>query len=290
MIWPSYFLKKFVILRLMQQKSIRYGNSTVGYLIGGQGRIPLLCFHGYGEDGGHFSFLEKYLGHQYRIIAPDLPFHGHTGWRVPEPLTEEGLWAITENILRENDCFPGGDNKISMLGFSLGGRMLLSMYGLRPALIGRVVLLAPDGLKVNFWYWFATQTIAGNRLFYITMKHPAWFFGLLRFFRLLGWVNPSVFKFVKYYIDNAPHRELLYRRWTVLRKIKPNLKQIKQQVSHYHTPFRILYGKHDRIILPSVGRRFCRSMEPDCRLSIIASGHQVLHEKHIKDILENFSG
>jgi hypothetical protein len=45
-----------------------------------------------------------------------------------------------------------------------------------PEQIEKLVLLAPDGLKVNFWYWLATQTWLGKNSFCFTMKHPGWFF------------------------------------------------------------------------------------------------------------------
>jgi pimeloyl-ACP methyl ester carboxylesterase len=45
-----------------------------------------------------------------------------------------------------------------LMGFSLDGRIALSVLELMPAGVSRLVLLAPDGLKINFWYWLSTQT------------------------------------------------------------------------------------------------------------------------------------
>jgi pimeloyl-ACP methyl ester carboxylesterase len=47
----------------------------------------------------------------------------------------------------------------------------------------------------------------------------------------------------------------------------------------------LVYGKHDRIILSSVGEKFRKGIEGQCRVTIIPSGHQVLHEKHAEDIV-----
>jgi pimeloyl-ACP methyl ester carboxylesterase len=171
------------------------------------------------------------------------------------------------------------------MGFSLGGRMALSLFQLIPDKIEKIILLAPDGLKVNFWYWLATQTKAGNRFFGFTMKKPGWFFGFLKVLSKLKLVNASIFKFVNYYIGDQEVRRLLYSRWTTLRKIRPNVKKIKLLIKENKTPVRLIYGKHDRIILPSVGEKFRKEIEDYCTLSIIHSGHQVLHEKHIEEIL-----
>jgi hypothetical protein len=154
-----------------------------------------------------------------------------------------------------------------------------------PSQIERLVLLAPDGLKVNFWYWLSTQTWAGNRVFSFTMKHPEWFFGFLKLLNKLKLVNASIFKFVNYYIGDKEVRRLLYARWTTLRKIKPNLKQIKSSIRGNKTKIRLIYGKHDRIILSSVGEKFKKGIEETCTIAVIHSGHQVLHEKHVQEIL-----
>jgi hypothetical protein len=154
-----------------------------------------------------------------------------------------------------------------------------------PSQIERLVLLAPDGLKVNFWYWLSTQTWIGNKLFVFTMNHPGWFFGLLKLLNKLKLVNASIFKFVNYYIGDMEARKQLYARWVSLRKIKPDLKQIKSFVHSNKTPVRLIYGKHDRIILSSVGEKFRKGIEEHCTISVIHSGHQVLHEKHVQEIL-----
>ncbi|MEO7984460.1 MAG: alpha/beta hydrolase, partial [Bacteroidota bacterium] len=161
----------------------------------------------------------------------------------------------------------------------------LSFFEAVPDKIEKVILLAPDGLKVNAWYWLATQTFPGNKFFGFTMKHPGWFFGFLKLLNKLKLVNPSIFKFVSYYIGDATVRDLLYKRWTGLRKLKPRITRIKKYILETKTPFRLIYGKHDRIIRAATGENFKKGIEAYCRVTVIQSGHQVLHEKHIEEIL-----
>ena len=247
----------------------------------GQGPEAVVCFHGYGESSRSFAFLDKHAGNQYSFYTIDLPYHGDTVWNE-SAFSESDLLEIIDRICPST--------RFTVLGFSLGGRVGLSLFETRPANINRVVLLAPDGLKVNFWYWLATQTMAGKSLFRFTMKNPGWFFGLLRLFNFFGIVNASVFKFVRYYIGDPPLRELLYHRWISLRKLRPDLNQVKRLATEFKTPFTLVYGKHDRIILPVVGRRFRKGIEAYCEVTEIASGHQVLHEKHVRDILHALQG
>ena len=268
----------------MRHFLLPYRNSLVSVYQYGNGARKVLCFHGYGEEATGFSFLEKHAGEAFSFYAIDLPFHGKTNWK-------EDLEFTSNDLLKIIDIIPGlpANDKMILMGFSLGGRMVLSLYQSNPSRFDRIILMAPDGLKVNFWYWLATQTWLGNKLFRFTMKYPAWFFVLLKTFNRLRLVNASVFKFVKYYIDNKDVRWLLYARWTSLRKIKPDLPSIKSQVRRYSTAVRLLYGKHDRIILSSVGEKFQRGIESHCCIRIIHSGHQVLHEHHVEEILPSLS-
>lgn len=273
------FFKIFVAAVKMELLQHSYKNSTIRFYRFGSGPKTAVCFHGYGEDATTFSFMAKYAGNQYTFYSVDLPFHGKTEWK-------EGLIFTSADILQIVQEITGNHNPaFTLIGFSLGGRMALSLYQASPEGIEKLVLLAPDGLKVNFWYWLATQTWAGNKFFAFTMKKPGWFFGLLKLMNRLKLVNASIFKFVNYYIGDEEVRRLLYTRWTTLRKIKPGLHSIKKYIRANKTPVRLIYGKHDRIILSQVGEKFRKGIEKHCTLSVIHSGHQVLHEKHIEEIL-----
>lgn len=270
----------------MEEGRLHYRNSTIGYLRFGSGPKTAICFHGYGGDAASFSFFAKYAGNQYTFYSIDLPFHGKTEWKEGLTFAASDLLLILEEILNLNPPESGTQSpKLSLIGFSLGGRIALSLYQAIPEKIEKMVLLAPDGLKVNSWYWLSTQTWLGNKFFAFTLKHPGWFLGFLKILNKLKLVNASIFKFVNYYIGDKEVRRLLYARWTTLRKIKPRLKKIKPFVRENKTAVRLLYGMHDRIILSSVGEKFRKGIEDHCTLSIIHSGHQVLHEKHVREIL-----
>ena len=73
----------------MQQLSLAYKSSIINYYIFGSGAKTLFCFHGYGEDGNSFAFLEKKLGLAYTLYAIDFPVHGKTQWNEKEPFTPE---------------------------------------------------------------------------------------------------------------------------------------------------------------------------------------------------------
>ncbi len=258
---------------------LKYKDAVIAWYRFGSGSKHVFCFHGYGENARTFSFLEKIAGTAFSFFAIDLPFHGHTIWNEKDFFTHTDLLAIINEIDRNNN------EKIMLMGFSLGGRVALSYFQSMPEKIEKLILLAPDGLKVNGWYWLATQTWPGNKLFLFTMHYPGWFFGLLRLMNKLRLVNSSVYKFVNHYIEDRSLRILLYNRWNVLKKLRPDLSKIKSLINKNSVRTRLLYGRHDKIILSSVGEKFRAAIEEHCTLTIIASGHQVLHEKHLNEIL-----
>lgn len=265
----------------MQHQLLIYQESAISYYRYGQGPTQVICFHGYGESGRSFAFLEETLGSSHTFHAIDLPYHGETAWN-------QSLKFTIQDLLHIQGLIPGdplsGNKKVLLLGFSLGGRMALSLFEQKPASIQKMVLLAPDGLVINPWYWLATQTLPGNLLFRFTMNHPGWFFGLLKILHRLGSVNPSIFKFVNASVGNPALRLSLYQRWTVLRKLRPSLPRIKLLIRQYQTPVNLLYGRHDRIILAARGEKFRTGIEDLCSLKILPAGHQVLQPRYADPI------
>lgn len=266
----------------MESAFLPLHHSTIHYSHGGDGPGLLICFHGYGESEKTFHFLESYIRQQYRIISIDLPFHGSTSWEKDVAFTIQDLISIIESVVAKHG---NGRNNFTLMGFSMGGRVALSLYEAMPSRIEKLVLLAPDGLKVNPWYWLATQTFIGNRLFRFTMKKPQWFFWLLNLSNRMGIINQSIYKFTKHYIHDEAIRWELYHRWTCMRRLAPNLDHIKKQVRENRTPIRLLYGEYDRIILPVRGEKFRTGIESWCTLQVIPTGHQVLQEKNVDAIL-----
>lgn len=268
----------------MQSAILLYKRSSVHYRYGGEGSKILFCLHGYGESATSFDFLKTYKGQEYTIIAIDLPHHGLTQWKEGLQFSVKDLTAIVQAIFTARGFASAA--RFTLMGFSMGGRAALSLLQAIPQQVERMVLLAPDGLKVNPWYWLATQTWIGNGLFRFTMYNPGWFFFLLDAGNKLKLINQSVYKFTRHYIHDTAIRRELYNRWITMRRLTPNLEKIKGYVQQYNIPVRLLYGQYDRIILPQPAERFRSGIEEWCTIMILPAGHQVLQEKHI-DYIDN---
>ena len=257
------------------------GKSRIHYCYWGTGPKLLFCFHGYGESAGSFAFLGESLGGDYTLIAIDFPFHGKTEWADKLFFDPGDLLALLEDI---SSRLPNRRQQWTFLAYSMGGRVALQVLQLIPEKIEKLILLAPDGLQMNPWYWLATQTAPGNRLFRFTMAHPAWLFFLLRAGNVLHWVNPGIYKFTIRYIDDIKVRQDLYTRWTTMRGFRPSLALIRNIIRSRKTPVRLLYGRYDRIIRMERGEQFRKGIETFCLLQTLPSGHQLLQAEHLEII------
>lgn len=266
----------------MDSAYLPIGDSRLHYSVFGTGSRLLLCFHGYGESATSFAFLDELLTREFTVVAIDLPFHGGTQWQGEACLEPRDLLAALERLIIGFPWLQGG---WWLLGYSMGGRVALQLLELVPEKIRRMVLLAPDGLHVNPWYWLSTQTLAGNYVFRRTMKRPAWLFFLLRTGNRLKLVNPSLFKFTSHYIDDEDARQQLYARWMAMRAFRPGLPAIARLIRDHQIPVELLYGSFDRIIRWQRAERFKRSCSPYCKLTLLSAGHQLLQPKFMEIIV-----
>lgn len=264
----------------LPESFIKYKQSKIHVSIFGTGPSNLFCFHGFGQDGTSFQVLEKELGHNYTLLAIDFPFHGKTEWNEWLIMSPEDLLNILDLINLERGGDPQKKITFSILAYSLGGRIALHLLQIIPDQIEKMVLIAPDGLQVNFWYWLGTQTWAGNKLFAYTMKNPKWFFNLLNIFYKSGLLNKSIIKFVHLNIDDKNLRLTLYSRWTTMRKFKPKLSAIKQIAIQNKIPVHLVFGSYDRIILSKRGN-LLKQDNDQVSVTVLDAGHELLKEKYV---------
>jgi pimeloyl-ACP methyl ester carboxylesterase len=266
----------------MQSFFFPYRSSLVHYQKAGTGSRILFCFHGYGENAESFSFLEEPLEAGFTMICMDLPFHGKTNWQEGFRFTARELVSIMEGIAQEQELML---SRFSITGFSMGGRVAMGLVPLLSGQIEKLLLIAPDGLKMNFWYWLATQNAMGNRFFRFTVNHPRWLFASMKIGYRFGLVNPSIYKFSKTYLEVEQERQDLYRRWTTMRRFGCPQAELKRQIREHKIAVEMVYGEHDRMILSETGMKFRQGIEDQCRITILPSGHQLLLPKNAKAIV-----
>jgi hypothetical protein len=98
-------------------------------------------------------------------------------------------------------------------------------------------------------------------------------------------VNRSIYKFTVNYLGDAKVREDLYKRWTAMRKFRPDIPVIQSIIRGQEIPVRLLYGRYDRIIRWETGEKFSREIGPGCGLVILETGHRLLQDKNLDTLL-----
>lgn len=258
---------------------IAYKNSKIHYCQYGNGDNILVCLHGFGKNASSFKFINKHIYDSYTVIAIDMPFHGETEWNEELLFTAEDLFEIFQlhNVIISKP--------ITLLGYSIGGRVVLNFFQQYPALVETIILIAPDGLHSNKWYKFATQTYIGKYLFKFTMRYPQWLLGIVKFFDKKHILNKNVIKFVYHYLNNKSNRTTLYKRWITLRKCIPNLYTIKQLIAERDISVKMLFGKYDPFIRYKAAEKFQRGNESFVEVKVINADHQLLREKYAHELI-----
>ncbi len=103
------------------------------------GRIVAL--HGFTGSGADFDPLRPLLPAQTELIAPDFPGHGHKAHqrRASEYALESHLQLISEAV--------GPAEPVTLLGYSMGGRLALHWSVAHPERVRRLILIgASPGL------------------------------------------------------------------------------------------------------------------------------------------------
>ncbi len=268
-------------------KQIKYKNSKIGYFVYGSGKRLLICFQGYGEESNQFKILYPHLSERYTIVSIAFPFHQGTVWEESlDLIPHEWSQIIQEIITVVSKEKQNKYSQFSLSAFSMGGRIGFHLLGEKLLPFSEAVLMAPDGLRVNPWYYLATQTIIGNALFKYTMNQPGWVFLLMKPIEKLGLLPGTLLKFAKRYLENEEERKLLYLRWTTMRRFKANTNKIKKLCEQDGTKLTLVYGKYDPIILKkrSAALRNVANIE----IEELEASHQLIKEKYAAQLAAFF--
>ena len=253
---------------MSESRYILVGTEQLHYLKTGSGPRLLLAFHGYGNNAGIFSPLEKYLYNDFTIISFDLPHHGNTKWEAPL-LTQKDLVQIVTTLKKEYNV-----EKVSLIGYSLGGRICFTILELMPESIDRITLLATDGLAINFYYYFFTRTYIGKKIFRHMLTKPSPYFKFLDWLKKRNLVNKSSHKFVMQSLASESNRNFLLRVWPSLSDLIPQPGKLKTIITKYRIPITIFMGTHDKIMPPALAQKFKSGLDT-VQVTILDKGHHI---------------
>lgn len=265
-----------------------YGQYRVEYEQWGSGPQVLLAFHGFGQLPTVFYNLEASLTSRFTVYSLALFHHGKSCY-PPDRSPDDPL---TPNEFRDlMDAFRAyiHADRCSLMGYSLGGRLMLQYMQQRPDKIITLILLAPDGIKKSFWYHFATQNPRGKRLFRRMVQRPRLFFRLVKYFRMMGFLNAKMEKFIGSQFGDEANRRKVFNVWNTYSLLVPRVGRSREVIREYRIPTVIFTGTYDPVLNNMIGKILVDGMEPWVHWHPIKAGHDLLKESyndHIYPVLK----
>ncbi|PZF74280.1 alpha/beta fold hydrolase [Taibaiella soli] len=250
---------------------ISFNNRKLHYLQMGSGPEWLIAFHGYGNNASIFKDLAAELGERYTVLSFDLPFHGgSSGWPDDSAFLKDDLVALMKSI----QALTGAES-FSLMGYSMGGRVCLCVAELMPEIIKQILLIAPDGLVFNSFYYFVTHVAAGRYLFRKFLTSQSIYAPVINGLRKLHLLDISRYRFVMHYLESEQSRHMLLKVWPAMRMLIPDHKKLKENISRDSIPIHIFMGQFDRVIPVKLARQFSKDL-PTVHLHVLAKGHKLL--------------
>ena len=219
----------------------------------GSGR-PVLLLHGFDTVDPEAPFLDL-LGRHVEIVAPSAPGFGHS----PRPQDFDTIYDLVHLHLALLDALPS--ERLTLLGFSLGGWLAAEMAAACSHRLSKLVLVDPVGIKVSDR---ETPDILD-----IFNKSPDEV-------RRRSWHDPD--RFAPDY--NAMSDEALVvharnREALCLYAWHPYMynPQLPRWLGRIKVPTLLVWGTSDRVVTPDYGRAYSRLI-PGSRFELIeAAGH-----------------
>lgn len=269
----------------MKRALLSVDQLTLEYLLVGEGSHPVLCLHGFGREAADFIRFQPMLAKDEYLVSINLFQHGESKWPAQRPLTQSLTFEEHSNLIQALLRLLNAE-RFSLLAYSMGGRIALSTIALFPEQLRNVLLIAPDGLKINQLYKFAAGTSAGRSLYRGIMRRPSVLLRTADTARSLRLITDKLHRFVYVHMDHPEKRRLVYESWLIYRRFEPNLPHIAELVNEHDFTFRMLFGRYDSVIKPSLGKRFNQLLNKNSHLHLIDAGHQLMTENTVDFILE----
>ncbi len=257
------------------------GEEKLHYLKMGNGSKLLLAFHGYAESAVTLSLFEPYLKEDYTILLFDLPYHGGSRWDGAKKLTKEHLSLLIDTVKDKYSV-----SKVSLMGYSMGGRVCLNIIVARPESIERVLLMATDGLRINRFYYFFTRKKVGVAIFNYMVNRPESAIRIISWLHRFGRLPTTHFKIAKGTIGNKYTRNMLKKAWpaTSLLILPPD--KIKTAIRSNGIPVSIFMGRYDKLLPPHFAETFAEGMD-SVKVFVLEKGHRIFDESNVREIAQH---
>jgi pimeloyl-ACP methyl ester carboxylesterase len=239
----------------------------------GTGKQPLLAFHGYGMTGKQFHVLEKSLLSRYHVYGFDHFFHGESrldGWtdkQIRAGMTKQMMYNYLQEWFKIY-----GEQRISVLGYSLGASLALTLVEEYAHLIDDIILMAPDGLTKRTGFHIITHNVFGKSIFRVATKSSWLAPFLLKVVKAVGVIDESLYQIAYNEIDTPKKRLDTYYTLNLIKLLNPDIPKIAALVNKYKIKCTLIFGTDDHLFPKSVAKDFLETAE-NVEIHDVKMGH-----------------
>lgn len=264
--WPAPLARLFLFLdrRAGRLRACRVTAAGIDWhvLEGGHGET-LVLLHGFNGDADHFNRVARHLTRHFRILAPDLPGFGETGFSASADYRIE---AQADTVVKWMDrvgiqhCYLGGS--------SMGGYIACAIAARHPDRIRALWLLAPGGVD-NVPLSPLFQEIAEERHNPLVIRDRADFRRLTDFcFVHPPWIPSPLARFLA---ARAANRAMEHQR--AFDAIRFDSATAESLVDGMEVPALIVWGRSDQVLNPAGAHVLADGMRNAETLMLPDTGH-----------------
>ncbi|WP_269531629.1 alpha/beta fold hydrolase [Chitinimonas sp. BJYL2] len=229
---------------------------------------PMVLLHGFAGDGDNWVLMTPHLGKDFRILIPDLPGFGETGYLPGQS------YSLDRQVARLKDFFDMLHlEQVHLCGNSLGGYFAAAFAAAYPQRIASLALFNAAGVDMPKRSPFYEAAMAGenwllvrneadfDRVLKLVYHRPPWLPGFLRDYQIDQRVLASDDQ------DAVFHEIFTERVW------------LDQRMPQISAPTLILWGDDDRVLDISSIKLFQAGIANAQAAIIPACGHVPMMEK-----------
>lgn len=233
--------------------------------------VPIVFFHGYGNDATTWMPLFALLGSNRELVAVDLPGFGRHEAGEDAPFTPGWYADVSSELIREL-AVRWGQPPI-LVGKSMGG-MIAGMVAARiPDLCRALVLIDPGGVETPKESPFWAEYRHGRNIL-LPRDEAEWDTTVRTLYhkhrRIPGFVKRTALQYV------AENRSFLKHVFTQL--LSEGMDPLGEVLPRIQCPVTVIWGEHDRIVDPSGLQRFRNYISKNETVVIRDCGHSPTSE------------
>lgn len=256
-------------------ESFEYKGLKLRFISAGQGPHLLLAFHGFGRSPE--EFLPIVSEREMTLLSFYLPGHSGADELAVETI-EIHLWCeVLEKIVERHN-----PQSVTVIGYSLGGR--IAVYTCMNWRIKnfRLLLLAPDGIRMSVIQRFVMRSKGLIGIFIWLMRFPKAIMALILLLIKLRLLAKPLGQFLIRQLSDDSKRRVILRVYPLFRKFMFSESVTVKFLHSISDRLLIVLGRHDPVISVALLTKLPASMHLRSVLILEDASHDVLSERYIE--------